>query len=89
MENFELKGLHVDLCVCNQNKICPEHNGLKVSEIPKKILELEKENEVLKSKANSYDEIFANPCKNPNRFTDNVVLVNVDDLTEDFKNGNY
>jgi hypothetical protein len=55
----------------------------------KKILELEKENAELKSKANSYDEIFANPCKNQNRFTGNVVLVNVEDLTEDFKNGKY
>jgi hypothetical protein len=35
------------------------------------------------------DGIFANPCKNTNRFTDNVVLVNIEDLTEDFKNGKY
>ena len=35
------------------------------------------------------DGIFANPCKNQNRFTDNVVLVNIEDLTEDFKNGKY
>jgi magnesium-transporting ATPase (P-type) len=34
---YKLKGLHVDLCVCNQGKICPEHNGLKVSEIPNMI----------------------------------------------------
>jgi DNA anti-recombination protein RmuC len=35
------------------------------------------------------DGIFANLCKNTNRFTGNVVLVNIEDLTEDFKNGNY
>ena len=27
-------GFHSVLCVCNEGKICPEHNGLKVSAIP-------------------------------------------------------
>jgi hypothetical protein len=70
---------------------------VKLSKLDKKLMKFCKKNnididyekEVLKSKANSYDEIFANPCKNQNRFTGNVILVNVEDLTEDFKNGKY
>ncbi len=31
--------------------------------------------------------LFKNPCKNQNRFTDNVVLVNIEDLTDEFKEG--
>jgi hypothetical protein len=68
MENFELKGLHVDLCVCNQGKICPEHNGLKVSEIPnefniysakdgKKICTLKPDNNIKPFFSENYEDV--------------------------------
>ncbi len=99
MENFEFKKNNVDAESEKElSEITQEfyESGLNIIDfIVKKFDEKEKEESQKKSDDlykmsmdfKEMDGIFANPCKNQNRFTDNVVLVNIEDLIDEFKEG--